>query len=160
MEKTKTAQAVEQTLPADENTAAFDLDAFDVLEKANAGIEIELKTDDGKATNLFVRVLGKDADTFREISFAQQTKRMSNMASNGGKFAFDAAEADEEALDLLAACVTSWSVGKEPWLGYVLRKGEQVPCTKAQVKKLLRSYPGFREQVDVAIGNRANFMKG
>lgn len=138
----------------------FDLDAFDVLEKANQGVEFELKTEDGKPTNFFLRALGRDADVLRELAFAQQTKRMNAMSENNGKFQFNAEESDADALNFLATAVTSWSIGKSPWTGYVLRKGEKVLPTKDNVIDMLRRTPTFREQLDEFIGKRAHFMKG
>lgn len=155
MEKKASVKAVEQALQT------VDLDQFDVLERSNEGIEFELLSpQDGAPTGIFLRVLGQDSDAYQEVMWRQQTAKFAQMAAGGGKLEMDAKENAQNALELICACVTSWSVGREPWTGHIVKGGKKLAATPDNVMAILRSQPSFRNQADAQIHNRANFLKG
>ena len=138
----------------------LDIDVFDVLERSNEGIVYELLTPDGRPTNVFFRILGQDSDAYQEKMWEHQNDKLAEMAATGGKLQMNAKENAQNALDLLSVCVTSWSMGREPWTGTVRKGGVDLPCTPENVALVLRSNPSWRAQTDAQVHNRANFMKG
>jgi hypothetical protein len=142
------------------NVFQFDLGAYDVLEKSNEGVEVELVLN-GKNTNLWFKVLGADADPVMEAVFAMQTRRMNEMRDNGGKAApIDARLLHEESTEQLAAAVVSWSTGRDPWTHNIPYKGELLPCNRKNVLMLFKSVPDVRKLVDETVGKKELFYKG
>lgn len=129
----------------------FDLDQFDLTEKANEGAEIELydKTT-GENLGVFITVAGLDSDVYRKAQMAQQNKRLKLMQNRRNKTDVTAEDLEREALELLAACTLSWrNMGKG---------GEELPCTKENVLSVYKRYRWIREQVDAAIADDSLFF--
>jgi hypothetical protein len=98
-----------------------------------------------------IRVMGKDSDRFKEISNKQNRARMAK-AQKSRKLEIDPDELDDAVVNLLAACTLSWD-------GMIL-EGESLDFTKDNAVMVYSRFPWIREQVDIAINDRANFMKG
>jgi len=133
----------------------FDLAEINLTQGANDGFEVELYH---PATNIDlgikITVLGKDSDTFKKISTAQARKRMNKIAK-GGTFkasAISPEEVEEDNIELLAACTKGWVGMKEG--------GKEITFSKEAAIDLYTRHAWMREQVDAAIGDRANFLKG
>lgn len=152
----------------------MDLNELDVVGKSNEGFELQLvnfKTQEGLP--LYITVLGKDSDVFRKLTAEQNRRRLAKMTKGNvmrlGSLSAEELEAD--AVELLAVCTVSWREQLVPD-GHAVREGESVSkstlrlngeelaCTRANATKLYVGFPWIREQVDTAIGDRANFIKG
>jgi len=139
----------------------FDLSNLDTVKGSNSGFDVELYNPaTNEDTGIVITVLGKDSDRFQEISKKQNKKRMDRMSKTGfrsGKIAPPSQEEIEDnGLDLLAECTTGWRS----------QDGNTIPLDKKDVpfsveaaKALYTRFPWIREQVDTAIGDRANFIK-
>lgn len=142
----------------------FDLAQFDVREKSQKGVEVELVIKkDGKElnTNLWLRILGAESDQVLDVVFATQTKRFNEMADNPNKKGkIDARQTHDEIGEQLAASVVSWSKGKDPWTGTVPYNGQMLECTRENVLMLFKSVPDVRILVQNTVENRELFFKG
>jgi len=143
----------------------IDLGDIDTVEAANGGFEVELYH---PATNedlgIFITILGKDSDTFQKISRQQNKKRMERMSKNGfraGKVtAPSQEEIDADNLEMITACSISWRTSEEDEeKATILFNGEDLPFSIGAAKKLYSARPWIKEQIDIAIGDRANFIK-
>lgn len=143
----------------DANVFQFDLAKYDVLQKSNEGVEVELVME-GKKTNIWLRILGADADAVMEAVFENQTRRMNEMASNGGKMTHDASVLHKENTAQLAAAVVSWSWGKEPWTGTIPYAGKMLPHTPENVLNIFKGVPAVRELADKTVSKKELFYKG
>ena len=135
-----------------------DLAALDTVKGSNAGFEVSIYN---PATNedlgLFITVLGKDSDEFQKVSRAQQKKRMEKMSKGGFRNANVPIEVMEsDGLQLLAAVTKSWRQGDKQT---VTLDGQELTCTKENAVALYERFPWIKEQVDTAVGDRANFIK-
>lgn len=135
-----------------------DLAALDTVKGSNAGFEVSIYN---PATNedlgLFITVLGRDSDEFQKVSRAQQKKRMEKMSKGGFRNAnvpIESVEAD--GIQLLAAVTISWRHGDKQT---VTLDGKELACTKDNAATLYERFPWIKEQVDTAVGDRANFIK-
>lgn len=131
----------------------IDLSTIDTVKGANEGFDVKIyHPGTGKDLDIVIRVLGKDSDEFRKVSRAQQ-KRLTEKATKGGFRSIQSFPEDNErnGLELLAACTVSWS-------GVVIN-GEEVKCSKESAVMVYERWPFIKEQVDVAIGDRANFIQ-
>jgi len=132
----------------------IDLATLDTVKGANEGFDVQIYN---PATNedldIVIHVLGKDSDEFQRISRAQGRKRMAKMAKGGFRSvsATSAEEIEQDAIALLAACTTGWS-------GVVIG-GKAIDYNQDNAVMLYTRFPWIREQVDAAIGDRANFIK-
>jgi len=144
----------------------IDIGDIDTVKGSNEGFDVELYHPGTNADiGIIITVLGKDSDEFQKITRQQNKKRMDRMSKNGfrsGKVAPPSQdEIDSDNLDMLAGCTTGWKVidddGVE--LGTMLLDGDEVPFSTENAKKIYKRFPWIKEQVDTAIGDRANFIK-
>jgi len=137
----------------EEKKSAFDLSELDTTKISNEGFDVELYH---PATNvglgIVIRVLGRDSDEFRKVSNAQ-IKRRTERFNRGGfrQPAITPEELEQNTIEILAACTVGWS-------GVVV-DGKEIPFSKDNAKMLYTRFPWIREQIDAAIGDRANFMR-
>lgn len=134
---------------------SFDLSTLDVVRSANDGVAIDILHPITKEPlGITITVLGSDSAAFKKLATDQNRRRVAKMEKAGG-FKISAVsqdERDEDALELLAACTKSW--------GNVVLDGALLECTRDNAINLYERLPWLREQIDGAIGDRANFIKG
>jgi hypothetical protein len=131
----------------------LDLNSINLVADANAGAEIELHHPiTGADLGIKVSVVGRDSDRFKEIQTAQNRKRMSKIQKFGMRASgMVGADADTDGIELLAACTTGWT--------NMVMGGREVPFTVANAAEIYTLHPWIKEQVDVAIADRALFTK-
>ncbi len=137
------------------NNTAFDLSTLDVIKFANVGTAVDILHPVTKEPLGFsITVLGSDGAAFKKISIEQARRRLAKMEKNGGfkPSAVSQEEREEDAVELLAACTTSWTKFN--------LEGANPSFNFDNAVALYSRFPWLREQVDQAIGNRANFIKG
>ena len=124
----------------------FDLKNLDVVSLANTGTTVDIVHPvTGDPLGIKVTVAGMDSDLYRKAQ-----RKILNKRLNDKKFKTRAEELENESIDLLAHCTMSWEGVEED--------GVVVPFTVDNAKKVYRTYPWMKEQVDVAIGDRGNFL--
>lgn len=150
----------------------MDLSNLDVVSGANKGTNISI-THPGTGEDLGIRihVLGRDSDVFKKLSDQQNKKRIGRM-HRGGIFRpqpVPASEIEKDALELLVACTLAWhteaKVDKEgaelePRKDSITWKGQEYTCSPENVKLLYVALPWMKEQVDLEVNDRANFISG
>ena len=132
----------------------IDLSSIDTVAGANAGVDVQIyHPGTNEDLGITIRVLGKDSDEFQKISRAQSKKRMAKMSKGGGFRSANVPieEIERDSLDLLAACTKSWAGVK--------LEGKDLECNAANAVMIYERFPWIKEQVDTAIGDRANFIK-
>ncbi len=128
----------------------MDLKNFDTKAKANEGVEIELRDlRTGKGSGAFIRVLGTDSDKFAELS-AERSRQVATILERTGKKELSREEVNGLTVDLLAGCTIGWRGLKDG--------GEPFEYSDERAKKLYEGYPAIREQVNLAIADRTNFL--
>ncbi|MDD4390195.1 MAG: hypothetical protein PHW03_05265 [Eubacteriales bacterium] len=149
----------------------IDLASLDTVQGSNAGFEVSIYN---PATNedlgVFITVLGKDSDEFQKVSRAQQKKRMAKMSKGGfrsNNMTLSPEEIEAEGISLLAAVSKKWrtaavkegEVITEPEKDTILIDGKELPFSIANAEMIYKRFPWIKEQVDTAVGDRANFIK-
>lgn len=132
----------------------FDLAAFDTVKGSNDGFDVQIyNPGNNEDTDIFISVLGKDSDQFQKISRGQNKKRMAKMQKGGFRNVATPPieEIESDGIELLAACTTGWK-------GVVIDK-KKIEFSKDNAVMVYNRYPWLKEQVDIAIGDRANFIK-
>lgn len=133
-----------------ENT--IDLSELNTAGVADQGYELTIahpKT--GAPTSMKITLLGADSEAYREKSNAFQRARVDRM-NKSRRMAVSPEEIEAEGTELLVAVTTGWS-------GFTL-DGAELPYSVANVRRVY-GHPGWRwlrEQVDQAVGDRANFL--
>ncbi len=134
---------------------AIDLSSIDTIKGANEGFNVRIyHPGTNEDLDIVINVLGKDSDEFQKISRAQSKKRIAKMSKNGfrgSSLTPPPEEIERDAIELLAACTKAWS-------GVVI-DGAAITCTPENTVMVYERFPWIREQVDIAIGDRANFIK-
>jgi len=151
----------------------IDLGKIDTVKGSNEGFDVELYHPGTNADlGIVITVLGKDSDEFQKITRQQNKKRMDRMSKNGfrsGKVAPPSQdELDSDNLDVLSGCTTGWKTLEvtdkdgevvESEKDTITLAGDEVAFSCYTAKILYSRFPWIKEQIDIAIGDRANFIK-
>lgn len=135
--------------------ALVDLANFDCVAVANDGATVEIKHPvSGQPMGITVTVLGSDSRDFQRATKDHTDLLRARVAKAGGYRAglVSDDEKDEQQMELLCICTKAWTG--------IAMNGEAVACTKENAEMLYAKLPWFKEQVEAAILNRANFIKG
>lgn len=107
----------------------------------------------GEPLDIKVTVASADSERYRAGLRAQQDARFAKAAHNPHKpLKLTAGELEAENLDLLVKSTVSWE-------GVVV-DGKPVSCTPENVRSIYQKFRWMYQQLDRAITDRANFMKG
>lgn len=121
---------------------------FDTVSSANSGAKLELTDANGAAvlkadgTPVTITLLGKDSDVWVKAENAARNRRL----AQGPRMKLTAEALESEAISALAKVTTAWDF-------------DDKPCTYENAVALYTRYPLIREQVDLFVGDRANFTK-
>lgn len=136
----------------------MDLGKLDTVSAANAGIELCLlhpKT--SEPTSIYITVLGSDSDEFRKISATQNRARLMRIRKSQATRHRSDEDFEGDAIAILAACTKGWRDGSNESLDI---GGSALPFSVENAILLYRKFPWIREQVDITISDRTNFIKG
>jgi hypothetical protein len=111
---------------------------------------VDPRTEEPFADGTSITLSGVDGAKYRDFQHRIQNRRYKSIGRGKTKIDLDAAELEQEGLELLAACTLSWT-GID-W------DGAPLPCTPDNAKMLYTKSGWLREQVDAFIGNRQNFF--
>lgn len=134
------------------------LAALSPKKTAEAGVPVEIRH---PKTNLplgiTITVCGTDSDTYKKIQRKQLNRRLElSQRSRNNKLTLTAEELEAESLDVLVACIKSWSQENRPEIEFA--DGEWLPCTPENIRRVLEELPWLKEQIDQEIGDRSNFL--
>jgi len=137
------------------------LSKLDSVKAANDGAPIDVVHPiSGELLGLRIHVMGKDSDVFRQVVALQSRRRLARITKGGG-FKLDAvpqSEIEADAVITLAKCTTAFTDGENKDTTIVLPDNEEVAFSEDNAAKVYTKLPWLREQIDVAIGDRANFL--
>lgn len=146
-------------------TTSLDLDALDTGAACDKGAEIELKhPTTGDSLGLFVTILGKDSQVFRDHVKQDVNARIRReaLATKRGKDVPPptAEDAEEKATELLVICTLGWRQRNSDgtFKNTITYKGEELAFNVLNAKTIYTNLLWFRRQVDEAIGDLENFM--
>lgn len=130
----------------------LDLSALDVRKGADAGFELQLQHPQSAAPlPIWITVLGADSDVYQSALREQSRKRTDRLA-RGRRAPVTPEEVEAAALDLLSGITIGWRAE-------CTLDGQPFPAfSQSEARKLYARFPWVREQVDVAMGDRANFF--
>lgn len=140
---------------------SIDIGQFDTIQASDKGAEIQLTHPISNVPiGLFVTVLGKHSDVFREHIRNSQNERLraqANATRRGKEVPTPTAEeAETRAVELMVLCTTGWRSDDKPTWTY---KGEELEFTIQNAIRVYTEMLWIREQVDTAIGDLENFIK-
>ena len=102
-------------------------------------------------------VCGADSDTHKKIIRKQLNRRMELSSRNRNKLTMTAEELETESMDVVVACTKSWATGERPELE--MNEGEWLPCTPDNARRVYEELPWLKEQIELEISDRNNFLK-
>ncbi len=151
----------------------FDLETLDTAAGSDAGYELELLNPATKAkTGIFIKVLGKHSEVFRDIVRERTNTRLAAQAAakrQGEDYEenMTAETVEANAVELLTACTLGWrsetpavtKSGKPTSKEVIKLGGKELTFTVANCKDLYTRFIWLREQVDNAVGSLENFIK-
>ena len=92
-----------------------------------------------------IKVYGKDSSVFQN-AIKQRAKAQITRKSKD----IDLESNEKDSIELLADCTKDWQGISEG--------GKQIECTRQNAIDIYTKYKWIREQIDIAIGDRANFF--
>lgn len=121
---------------------------FDTSELATGGVDMTvLHPATLEETEATIKLCGTDSEQFKNATKAQAE---ANASSGKKKKALSREAIDEATCQILADCTLEWSNVEE--------NGKTLPFTRENALALYRRHAWLREQVNVFIGDRANFF--
>lgn len=129
-------------------TSVFDLASLPSRSSAEVGFEVRItdpKT--GEKTGMRIRVLGADSDAYQR-KVREIRKRMLEQLRTQNRTELSAEEERDVDVETLVEVTTSWNAQLN---------GQPLECTPANVRMVYTEWPCIREEVRLAIHNRANF---
>jgi hypothetical protein len=137
----------------------LDLSSIDTVKGSNDGFDVQIyHPGTNEDLGIVITILGKDSDEFQKVSRAQSKKRMQKLTKGGFRNtgAIPVEEIEQDSLDLLAACTKGWTQDDKPTITV---DGKELAYSKDNAVALYERFPWIKEQVDTAMGDRANFIK-
>jgi len=142
-----------------------DLSSLNTSKASDKGAEIEiLHPTTNKPLGIFITVLGKDSQVFREHmrDSVNASMRKQALAQRRGKVLDPvlAEQVEREAIELLALCTKSWRESEEggdkPTLTF---EGSELECNPKNAITIYTELLFIRRQIDDAVGDLENFIK-
>lgn len=128
----------------------MDLATLDLTKASNDGAWITLKHPaTGEDLSGRIKIVGKDSTKFTQLSEEFKRKTLEDMKSSK-TMAQRMENAQEQSDAILVACTLDWD-------GMML-DGKDLPFSEANVKMVYSRFNWIKEQIDVAIADRANFL--
>lgn len=130
----------------------MDLSQLDTTKGAAEGFEVQLRHPETDALlPLWVAVIGADSDEYQAAVNKAQRKRMERLKGHR-RMTLTPEELQEESIDLLVGATRGWRAEMK-------LDGQDFPAfSPAAAKQLYKRFRWMREQVDAAMGDRANFL--
>lgn len=133
----------------------FDIPGMDTKTLSEEGVDMAVKnlsgkpmtTKDGKP--ITIKLLGPDSIAYRKANRDLVRKRV--RAANAAEPEPSFEENEAESIALLASLTVGWH-------GITNGKGEPVACTREAAAALYERFPAIRDQVDVFVAQRGNFV--
>jgi hypothetical protein len=134
----------------------MDLSKFNVEKMAEQGAWLDLENprtnemledDDGNAIS--IKLLGTDSKVWRNKNRENMRKRTAQMVRSKSK-KVDFTVSDEDTCEMLSECTVDWKG--------IIDEGEEIEFSKEAAYELYMKYIWIREQVDLFVGDRANFF--
>lgn len=100
---------------------------------------------DGSVLDTTITVYGSDSKKYKAALHRIRNDRLN---SRGQKMTSEVAE--NNGIEILVACTDSWE--------NMVFDGEELECTKENVRRIYKEFEWIYEQVDQEVGNRANFL--
>jgi hypothetical protein len=147
----------------------FDLAALDSGNACDKGAEIEIVDLENRSTGIFITVLGKDSQVFREHVKQDVNARIRReaLASKRGKDVPPptAEEAEAKATELLVICTLGWRQTVDTPEGEpekskatITYGNEELAFNVPNCKRIYETLLPVRRQIDDAIGDLENFI--
>lgn len=126
-----------------------DLAELDTVKGAEEGYELELRhPTTGEPIGAFITVIGEDSDRYQEHLRALQKKSVDQFVRSRK---VNGVDPEEEGINLLAAATKSWH-------SLPPVDGKALEFSTGNARTLYKRFPWIREQVAVAVRERANFL--
>lgn len=128
----------------------FDLADMDTVSGANSGADIELfHPANKKPLGIFFNINGADSEKFTKAERKKRDKRLK--LRDIGALSLSAEELDTETIEMLAENTNGWTG--------LVQNGETVVFSKKMAVEIYTDYPWIKDQINVAIVDRSNFLK-
>ena len=121
------------------------MDLLNLLPSDNAAITLKHPVSKSELEGMTISVSGHDSATFKNAIKERAKAQMSRKSAD-----VDFIANDKEAVELLAKCTTGWTG--------ITEGGKELPFSLANAIYIYTKYNWIREQIDNAIGDRANFF--
>lgn len=123
----------------------MDINQLETAPIHEEGREVQIKGPDGLETDVYIHVVGVDSKTWRKIARKMQKGVIEESLPDKYK---------DDGISERAESIAQATIG---WRG-ITDDGKEVKFSKSKAFNLYRNAPYILNQVDVFIGNRANFM--
>lgn len=136
---------------AEKTKPAVSLDDFDTITNAQAGVRMRLKSlKTGEFVDAWITVHGSDSDVYAQAK-TEFDRTILDRTKDSTKGPLTETEIKALQAELLAKCTSKFE--------NMTMDGQPLTYTKASAQQMYLRYPAIKDQVDIFIGKRANFLK-
>ncbi len=134
----------------------MDLESLDTVKQSDEGVEMHVEAPDGqklyaddaeKKLPMMLLLRGGDSTEVRTYRHKLASKKL-NVSIRKGELSVEQTEDDN--INLLAMCTTGCR--------NIIISGDEVEHSQESMKMLYRRFPWIKEQADVFIGDRLNYL--
>jgi len=124
---------------------SVDLSQYDTKKSSEEGAWLEIESPTGEPLGIHFKILGVDSEVYNKQLRKNQDKMMKKGMKN-----IKSENIEVEGIELLVACTVDWEG--------IADNGEDLGCTKENVRYVYKNYPWIKDQIDEFIGDRSNFL--
>jgi hypothetical protein len=126
------------------------LSKFNTTKRSNSGVELELTLlGSGDKSGVFITLLGRDGTVFRSIR-DERSRAMTDRVQ-AGKGEYTPEEQDDMVCDTLSKLTLGWRNIEDD-------DGSELAFTKEKAYQIYRDHPAIREQANLFLADRGNFV--
>lgn len=122
------------------------LDQLNTSKAADEGVWMELDHPvTGEPIDMHLKLLGSDSETYKKTLRKQQDRHLKKGIRN-----LRSEQVEADTIELLVNCTVDWRNVEE--------HGEEISCTKENIRHVYKSYDFVKEQARDFVEDRSNFL--
>lgn len=136
----------------------MDLKQLDTTSKSDAGAIMALRHpvtgaplfDEESKEEVTITLLGVDSKKYQQTQHASATERLNRSVGKGGRVKLSTEQIANDSITLLVKATLGWD--------HVQEGGEELDFSVANARHIYEAYPWIRDQAEMFIEDRANFL--
>lgn len=124
----------------------YSLDQLNTAKTADEGVWMEIEHPvSGEPIDMHLKMLGSDSETYKKTIRKQQDRHLKK-----GLRQLKSEQVEADTIELIVSCTLDWRNVEE--------NGQELDCTKENVRHVYKTYDFVKEQAREFVEDRSNFL--